>query len=134
MVSKEKIKQIRLASKLKVPEFAASIGYSKGQYTKVEAGIEKVSEKMITNIQREWTVSDGFLMGDEPMGKIERNVYGQKKTETSVSNPWKEEAYSMVKKELEYWRAIAMKLAGAELGKAKAFVQAGVVKNTRPNA
>lgn len=120
-MTKEKLRSLREHLMLSQKEFSEEVGISYSQYTKVESGQVYPSNKLIQKIINRFGINADYFSSN-----AELRISHVKKQETKVlESPWKEEAYSLLKKELEYWRAIAMKLAGAELGKAKTLVYSG---------
>lgn len=122
MELREKVKAVRTHELVNLSQeaFAKEIGAGTSTIAKSENGLVPVSKDLVDKICSRYGIDKSYFNGK---GRLE--ITTPSRPDTKNSNPWMDEAYALVKKEMEYWRAIAMKLSGAELGKAKTLVYSG---------
>lgn len=87
----ERIKELRGALGLSQTEFAYQAGISHSSLTKIEAGDNDVTQKVINKIKERWGVPSSWLVD----GKGE-----MKFTSTESAVPWKDEAWTLAKQQL----------------------------------
>lgn len=87
----DRIKELRTALALSQTEFAYQTGISHSLLTKIEAGDNPPTNKVIRKILEKWNVTEQWLSHGKGELKFEAS--------TKSDNPWKEEAYVVLKSE-----------------------------------
>lgn len=126
----EKIKTVRNQLALSQEDFAYQIEVSTSTVSKAEVELQKPSKGLIKKICKKFGISQDYFYGNSDLKIGNTNLIEVKNSE----NPWKDEAYSLLKAELESWKNIAMQLAGGKLGKLNALVYAGAIKKAQARA
>lgn len=106
----ERLRTLRTAAVKTQGEFANDIGISVSLYSKIETGEKEVTSKVIEKIVTSYHVPLNWLrdgLGEMKFTKPEKNESG---------NPWQDEAYRLIKEQMEKKDLIIDRLTQALLG------------------
>lgn len=126
----KRVRELRTALGLSQSEFANETEISFSLLSKIETTTESPSQKVIQKILRRWNVDvDWFLEGN---GELKIEKVGINEKINVSSNPWREEAYSLIKEERDYFKEKYTKVIDAlisgNLGKLLALKNAGKLR------
>lgn len=91
----DRVRQIREAANRSQTDFAAELGASVSLISKIEAGQKEVSPKISDKIVEVYSVPSEWLLKGQGDFKFKRPEKGKS------SDPWKEEAWTLAKSEIE---------------------------------
>lgn len=124
----DRVRILRESARMTPSEFAVALRLSASLIQKVETGEKPVSAKLADQLITDWGVPEGWLMRGD--GELSFNSPASNMRNDQAS-PWRDEAYSLLKAELESWKQMAMRLAGnPNMGKFKTLVSVGDQKRS----